>query len=161
LAGGIDVDVVKFDETFARPRVDAQVQYDNEAKTMSVLLRLRGSTTFNRDVPRQYQVLLGGRETIPGYAYRVFGGNSYALAQLDASRTVWQPWLRLRAFAAAGYTDYGGTQGYTRLGLGTNGVKFGGGVGVALFWDILRFDLARGDDWRFVFSVQPNLRDLL
>ena len=160
-AGSVDVDVVHFDNTFVRPRLDLQAHYDNDAKTTSVLLQWRGSTTLGSDVPRQYQVLLGGRETIPGYAYRAFSGNSYALAQIEAARAVWQPWLRVRAFAAAGYTDYSGTQEYAQLRFETDGIKVGGGVGVALFWDILRFDLARGDEWRWVFSIQPNLRDLL
>jgi hypothetical protein len=160
-AGGVDVDVVNFDDTFTRPRLDLQAQFDNEAKTTSLLLRIRGSTTLSKDVPRQFQVLLGGRETIPGYAYRGFGGNSYALAQFEAARTIWQPWLRVRAVGAAGYTDFSGTQQYERLRPETDGVKFGGGLGVGLFWDILRFDLTRGDDWRVIFSVQPTLRDLL
>jgi hypothetical protein len=160
-AGGIDVDVVNFNATFARPRLDLQAQFDNQAKTTSLLMRMRASTTLSEDVPRQYQVLLGGRETVPGYAYRSFGGNSYALAQFEAARTVWQPWLRVRAVGAAGYTDFSGRLRYERLRPETDGVKFGGGAGVGLFWDILRFDLTRGDDWRVVFSVQPTLRDLL
>jgi hypothetical protein len=160
-AGALGADVVRFDERwFTRPRLELRAHYDSQGKTTSFLATLRASAPVSGDLPRQYQVLLGGRETIPGYAYRAFGGDAYALVNAEASRSVWTPWLRLRMFGAFGVTDVLGDEPYTQLRPTTDAV-FGGGLGVSLFWDVLRFDVARGDRWRTIFSIQPNLRDIL
>jgi hypothetical protein len=160
-SGNANVDVVQFEgDRFVRPQFALQLQYDSEHKTTSFFTALRASAPVYGAVPRQYQVLLGGRETIPGYAYRAFGGDAYALLNTEVSRVLWEPWLRLRAFAAVGATDILGEANYPPLRPITD-LIVGGGAGVSLFWDILRFDLARGDAWRVIFSVQPNLRDIL
>jgi hypothetical protein len=97
---------------------------------------------------------------VPGWSYRAYGGDTYGLLNLDLTRKVWAPWLGVRAFGAAGFTDMRGDSAYAAIAPTTD-VIFGGGAGVSLFWDILRFDLARGDEWRVIFSVQPQLRDIL
>jgi hypothetical protein len=160
-AGSLNVDVVRFDTAwFTRPRFELRLQYDSESKATSFTSTLRASAPMTGDLPRQYQVLLGGRETLPGYGYRAFGGDTYVLLNAEASRNVWQPWLRLRVFGAFGATDVLGDDPYPQLRPTTDPI-FGGGAGVSLFWDVIRLDLAYGDKWRGVFSVQPNLRDIL
>jgi hypothetical protein len=160
-AGALNVDVVNFEDVwFTRPRFELRAQYDSESKATSFMTAVRASTPVSGDLPRQYQVLLGGRETLPGYGYRVFGGDSYLLVNAEASRSIWEPWVRLRAFGAFGVTDVRGDDPYPQLRPVTDPV-FSGGAGVSLFWDVVRLDLAYGDQWRGIFSIQPNLRDIL
>jgi hypothetical protein len=160
-SGALSGDVVQFEgEWFTRPRLELHAQFDNQSKRTHLAATLRGSTVLAGALPGQYQALLGGRETIPGYAYREFGGDRYALLNLEASRSVWEPWLRLRVFGAAGTTDFSSDAEYAPLRPHTKPV-FGGGAGVGLFWDIIRLDFAYGDGWHTIFSVQPRLRDIL
>lgn len=160
-AGGLHADVVRFEaHWFARPRLEMRAHYDSDSKATSLSSTLRASAPVSGDLPPQYQVLLGGRETLPGYGYRAFGGDSYLLLNVEASRSIWEPWVRARAFGAFGVTDVIDGQRYPQLQPATD-PAFSGGVGVSLFWDVLRFDIAYGDKWRTLFSVQPNLRDIL
>lgn len=160
-AGALNVDVVKSGtEWFSRPRLELHAQYDSDDKATSLLTTLRASAPLTGDLPRQYQVLLGGRETLPGYAYREFGGDSYVAVYAEAARSVREPWVRIRAFGGLAVTDFLGKNAYPRLRPTTDPVV-GGGVGLSLFWDVLRFDIAYGEGWYTTFSVQPNLRDIL
>ena len=160
-AGALQGDVVRFEnEWFTRPRLELHAQFDNETRRTHLAAALHAGTVIDGALPAQYQALLGGRETVPGYGYRAFGGDTYGLLNLEASRSVWEPWLRLRAFGAAATTSFEGDTTYVQLRPATKPV-YGGGVGVGLFWDIIRIDVAYGDRWRTIFSVQPNLRDIL
>ncbi|HET9438794.1 MAG TPA: hypothetical protein VFO52_01410 [Longimicrobiales bacterium] len=160
-AGGLDLDAVNFEnEWFLRPRLQLQAQYDSYDRATSFNTTLRASTPITGPVPRQYQALIGGRNTVPGWEYRAYGGDTYGLLTIDLSRALWEPWLRLRAFGGVGFTDMRGDSTFAGLRPTTDLIA-GGGLGVSLFWDILRFDLARGDEWRVIFSVQPGLRDIL
>ena len=159
--GGLHFDIVALDdEWLTRPRLELRTQYDAVDKKTSFAAVLRASAPLSGDVPRQYQPLIGGRETLPGYGYRAFGGDAFLLLNAEGSRSIWEPWVRLRAFGAFGVTDVVGDHPYPQLRPVTDPV-FGGGVGVSLFWDVLRFDVAYGDKWRTIFSIQPNLRDIL
>lgn len=160
-SGALSGDVVQFEnEWFTRTGLALRAQFDSEGKRTFVAASLRASTVIDGSLPRQYQALLGGRETVPGYAYRAFSGDRYALLNLEASRSLWDPWLRLRVFGAAATTDFRDDAIYAPLRPHTRPI-FGGGAGLGLFWDIIRLDVARGDDWRVLFSVQPHLRDIL
>jgi hypothetical protein len=108
--------------------------------------------------PLQSLYLLGGRETVPGYAFRSQAGDRYWLLQAEAARDVLAPWARLRLFGAAGGTGYDGAplppewpQG------GDSRVLVSAGAGLGLLWDVLRLDLARGfregGEWQVIFSV--------
>ncbi|HEX2210363.1 MAG TPA: hypothetical protein VHG93_21980, partial [Longimicrobium sp.] len=55
------------------------------------------------DVPRQQLYLLGGRGTVPGYAFRAYGGDRFAMARATYSAELFRPFVRGRVFAAAGW----------------------------------------------------------
>lgn len=159
--GALGVDLIKFgDDVFARPHAEVRATYNSADKATSIITTLRGATVAAGSAPRQFQALIGGRHTIPGYAFRSFGGDTYGLLNVEVSRTVWEPWVGVRAFGAVGFTDMRGDSTYAPIRPTTDPIV-GGGVGVSLLWDVLRFDLARGDEWRVIFSVQPQLRDIL
>jgi hypothetical protein len=111
--------------------------------------------------------LVGGRHSLPGYAYRSFIGNRVALLRLEASQAVFAPWLAVRLFGAAGATGFDANElpdsGWLRQS--TAGVKSSAGVGLAVGWDLFNFDVGRGlndgGDWEFVFSVQRHFWEWL
>ncbi|MCK5652505.1 MAG: hypothetical protein KAJ42_14050, partial [Gemmatimonadetes bacterium] len=111
--------------------------------------------------PRQALYLLGGRETVPGYDFRSRVGDRYWLLRGEASTDLLLPFVRLRAFASAGGTGYGGDPLPTPWPQDTsNSFLLSGGVGLGLGWDILRLDLARGlrggGEWEVVLSVNHD-----
>ncbi len=119
------------------------------------------------DAPIQTLFLLGGRHTLPGYAFRSFIGNQMALLRVEAGQAVFAPWLEVHVFGAAGLTGFGRPvlpdPGWLRRS--TDGVMSSAGLGLKLGWDLLRFDVGRGlndgGDWEFVFSVQRRFWEWL
>ncbi|MDX1577644.1 MAG: hypothetical protein R3266_04130, partial [Gemmatimonadota bacterium] len=100
-------------------------------------------------LPAQRLFLLGGRGTLPGYAFRPWGGDRIALWRGEVSRSVWRPWLRVRALGAAGRVDLGDAGGPAAARFGavaSGGWRASAGAGVGLFHDILRIDAVRGLD---------------
>ncbi|MBI4521221.1 MAG: hypothetical protein HY701_10315 [Gemmatimonadetes bacterium] len=122
-------------------------------------LEVRVGTNLG-DSPKQMRFLLGGRETLPGYAYRSFSGDRLALARLEGSTPLYSPLVRGRAFAAAGYAGPRGAAMVDDGGLGgTGSVRTSVGVGLGLGFDILRVDVARGlnsGEWQLLFSVNRS-----
>ena len=113
------------------------------------------------DPPLQSLYLLGGRETVPGYAFRSRVGDRYWLLTAEAARDVRAPWVRLRAFGAAGGTGYGGDPLPPEWPQDLNpGIMVSGGAGLGLAWDVLRLDLARGftegGEWQVILSVNHS-----
>ena len=115
-------------------------------------------------LPEQRLLLLGGRGTVPGYEFRPFAGDRAAFANVAISRSLWHPWIRLRGLAAAGWTDLGkvGGEAAARFGaIATGNVRTSLGVGLSLFYDLVRLDAARGLDdgeWEWMVSVTPAFR---
>jgi hypothetical protein len=130
-------------------------------------LALRGAVgLLAGTAPPQKTFLLGGPGTIPGYAYRGFAGDRFALLGLEAHHDLAAPWVRLRAIGAAGWSDLSSASLPAEwASRPTGGVKTSLGVGVGLFYDLLRVDLARGlqrsGEWQWVISVTPSLADIM
>lgn len=129
-------------------------------------LALRGAAGLLLGSPPAQQLfLLGGRGTLPGYPYRTFAGDRFLLAELEASRQVVGPWLRGRALAALGWSNF--AQAAPPAGWAvreTGGARASLGLGVGLLYDILRLDLVRGlngGEWQALLSVTPDLWDVL
>ncbi len=120
------------------------------------------------ELPRQGLFLVGGRGTLPGFPFRAFGGDRFALARVQGSADVAGPWLRGRAFAHAGWADAGGAGREPLLEWGarpTGDPRVSLGLGVGLFYDIVRFDVARGlgpdGRWELIFEANPSFWDFL
>ena len=119
------------------------------------------------DLPAQRLFLLGGRGTLPGYAFRPWGGDRVALWRGDISRSVVWPWVRFRVQGSAGLTKITntGVAAAGRFGITeTPGVRGSAGFGLGLFYDLLRLDLVRGlshDDWVFLISLDPHIWGVL
>lgn len=115
-------------------------------------------------LPEQRLLLLGGRGTVPGYEFRPFGGDVALFANLAVSRALWTPWIRIRGLAAAGWSDAGSAAeaSLARFGAGVTGnVRTSLGGGLSVFYDLVRFDVARGldgGDWEWMVSVTPAFR---
>lgn len=122
------------------------------------------------ELPAQFAFAFGGRNTLPGYAYRAYGGDRFALADAVLSAKVAGPWLRARGIAALGWSDYAADAAAKADAAApkvrtTGGALASLGVGVSLFYDILRIDRIRGlhDDgrWETVISVHPRFWSIL
>jgi hypothetical protein len=151
---------------FLRAIADATVRLRNTSHSRSLQLRALAGATAGQPAS-QHLFLIGGAGTLPGHDYRGFAGRRFGLLQAEVSQDMLSPWLRLRLVGAAGTT--GGLTADTGRAWhnwnvrGTDGVKFSAGVGVSLFWDILRIDRVRGLDggrWVFQLSASPDFADI-
>ncbi len=127
----------------------------------SVLLGLSSETS-----PVQSLYLMGGRHTLPGYAYRSFIGDQMLLMRIEGSRHIFAPWLSLRAFGVTGKTGFGSRslpEGWPAQS--TRGFETSAGLGIGLGWDLLHLDAGRGlnegGEWEFVLSVQRRFWEWL
>lgn len=132
-----------------------------------------GAGALGGDPPPQRLLLLGGRGTVPGYAFRAWGGDRAAWLRLEASRDLVGPWLSIRAVAAAGWAElagpgrpaaarFGGARGGALTG--TTGIEPSAGFGVGLVDGLLRVDLVRGLDdgrWEWIVGFDRRLWGLL
>ena len=111
--------------------------------------------------PPQLLFLLGGRGTLPGHAYRAWGGSRYVLARGEGAFQIVPGRVTGRLLGGAGAV--GGTPASLREGWGVGpspGPRGYLGGGVALFHDLLRLDGALGipgGTLEVVFSLDPRL----
>lgn len=117
--------------------------------------------------PSQELFLLGGRETLPGHAYRTSGGDAFGLLRARSGRPVWSPWISAHVLAAVGWVDDLGDPSVPSSWAAEDDLgdlRASLGLGVDLLWEVLRLDIARGvpdGDWEFVFSVRPDFHGWL
>jgi hypothetical protein len=143
----------------------------------SAEVRWRAMAGASAGVPAHRLFLFGGRNSLPGYGYRDYIGDVFAVSELHASRDLWRPWLRLRLIAAAGWSDLlwfdeppAGPAPTPISPLRdwntatTDGVLPALGAGLGIFYDILRVDAVRGLDggrWQLLLSINPDLWSIL
>lgn len=124
------------------------------------------------DLPAQRLFLLGGRGSLPGYVFRGWGGDRMGLWRAEVSRTVAAPWVRLRASGALGWVGVGaaGEAAARRFGVGgSGGPRASAGLGVGIFYDLLRIDAMRGlaggspaeGDWVLLLSFDRRIWEIL
>jgi hypothetical protein len=163
--GRISVEAGRFNGAgYLRPLLEATVT--RRARNHDAALELRGATGFLAGTaPPQTLFLLGGAGTLPGYTYRAFAGDRFALVGLEAYSDLAAPWVRLRAVGTAGWTELGAATAPAEWAVhATDGLRTSLGAGVGLFYDLLRIDLVRGlqqGRWQWVFSASPALADIL
>ena len=171
--GSLDLLAGTFDgDFFARPI--AQAALNRRSTDLRTAARLRATGGLALGSPAsQHLFLLGGRETLPGYGYRSFSGDAFALADLQVTRTIAAPWLGARLLATAGWTGWlddppadpasslPGQPAWAAWGTtDSDGIRTSIGAGVSLFYDLFRLDLVRGLDggeWQLIFSLAPSL----
>jgi len=166
-AGGTSTFTVTGTRTFVRPRLElGWVRRWTPARA-----ELEAGTSAGialGELPRQALFLVGGRGTVPGFPFRAFGGDRFALARVMGSADVAGPWLRGRAFATAGWTGVGSAGREPLLEWGavrTGRPRVSVGTGVGVFYDILRVDVARGlgpdGRWELIVEANPSFWDFL
>ena len=111
--------------------------------------------------PPQLLFLLGGRGTLPGHAYRAWGGSRFVLARGEGAFQIVPGWLTGRLLGGAGAV--GGTPASLREGWGVGpspGPRGYVGGGVAVLHDLLRVDGAwgiPGGTLEVILSLDPRL----
>jgi hypothetical protein len=166
---------------FARAGAGVSLQRASTARDRDIRFRLAaGAATSTAGtsapaqgaLPAQLHFLLGGRHTLPGYAYRSFIGDAFLLAGVTASRDLVWPIIRLRVTGAAGWTHMMRPPRATLDGpisdplrawntSTTDGLRLSAGVGAGVFFDMLRLDVVRGDEWQLLLSLNPDLWSML
>ena len=137
-----------------------------EGRTASEDLTRRGRVSFEAGAawggtPPQLLFLLGGRGTLPGHAYRAWGGSRFVLARAEGAFQIVPGWVTGRVLGGAGAV--GGTPASLREGWGVGpspGPRGYAGGGVAVFHDLLRLDAAwgiPGGTFEVVLSLDPRL----
>jgi len=120
---------------------------------------LQGGTLLGSP-PLQAHYFLGGRQTVPGYPFRSRVGDGYWLLKSEASIDLLHPFLRLRAFGAAGETRAEKLLYPTLLPMEDGSSLLSAGLGLGLGWDVLRLDLARGlrdgGEWEMILWVKHD-----
>lgn len=142
-------------------RVEGRVASENLARHGRLVLE--AGAAWGR-MPPQRLYLLGGRGTLPGHAYRAYGGDRYLLARGEAALRIVPGWVTGRLLGGAG--GVGGSAPAVQEGWGASASGLRGyvGGGVGLVHDILRIDCAWGfpdGTIEFIFSVDPRLRPFL
>lgn len=165
--GRLHSGILERDFDFARPRADAGLAF-RLAGTRELAFTGSAGTTIG-EAPAQGAWLLGGRGTVPGHAFRAYGGDHYAFARATYSADLLPVFLRGRVFAAAG-----GAGGEERIELADGarpapiartGTMMSVGAGVSVLYDILRIDVARGfgefGRWEVIVEANPSFWDFL
>ena len=159
LAGGADFGYTRWIASFEASPPDPDATWQWEA--VGAIALATGET------PEQRLFLIGGRGTVPGYGFRPWGGDQAVYTLGAVSREVAAPWLRVRVLGAFGWSEVTmvSRDAASRFGItGTGRIRPSVGAGVAMFWDLVRLDVARGlDDGQteWMLSVNPAWRDPL
>jgi len=174
VAGTVAVEAGCFENGFfASPTFSIDAIRESADRHASLEAGLSAGTMIGGAAPQQL-FLAGGRNTIPGYAYRSFAGDAFVLTHVEAGRDLLSPFVRGRLTFTAGWTgmlDDDPTAGQqTRVPASwdaspTHGIRPSVGAGVGLGWDLLRLDLARGlgrgGEWQFLLSIDPQFWPIL
>jgi hypothetical protein len=166
-------------EFFATPTVSFEALRGSADRRSTIGFSLSTGAVLGTPAP-QHLFLAGGRHTIPGYAYRSFAGEAFAIGRVEATRDILFPFLRGRVSATAGWLDnfhedavaIADDAGNVRAGVPaswgvrpTESIRTSIGAGIGLGWDLLRLDLVRGlnsgGEWQFLVSVDPRFWPIL
>lgn len=172
--GGAALDAGSFEsEFFVRPTFHLDAMRGTVDRRTTVTATVDAGIALGSLAP-QHLYLAGGRHTLPGYAYRSFAGDAYAIGRVEAAHDLFFPFVRARVGLIAGWTDLIGDDpnagqdsripaswGVTA----TDGLLTSFSAGVGLGWDLLRLDVARGlnggGEWQFLVSVDPRFWPIL
>src|SRR5690606_32081793 len=124
-------------DAYGRPGLELEAFRRSADRRTELRGRVAAGLAFGAP-PAQRLFLIGGPGTLPGYDYRSFIGDRYALADVEASRALIGPWVRLRATAALGWADIAPAAVPTGWDLAPTGrLRTSVGAGLGLVYDIL------------------------
>jgi hypothetical protein len=149
-------------ERFARAILQVDTRTTSADQRRELGTRLIAGHNFGT-ATAQHFFRVGGRETLPGYAYReLVSESSTALGRVEYAHALVAPWLRLRLLGYAAYTrEVEPPAAGTLRGQTTGRLRGSAGAGVGLLWDVLRVDVVKGAHWQAIFSVRPDFWDML
>jgi hypothetical protein len=154
---------------YARPTISGEYVLRGAPAAAELLLSARAGAVAG-EAPVQSRPRIGGRGTVPGHAFREWGGGTYAFGQTTLSVELVPVLLRGRFLAAGGYAGAGPLPTVPPPGslprpAGRSGTLFSIGTGIGVLYDILRFDLVRGlgrgGRWEVIIEASPAFWDFL
>jgi hypothetical protein len=153
--------------TYLKPEAEATWARRWESRQAELLMTGRGGLALGT-LPVQELYLLGGRGTVPGYDFRSFGGDRFALVRAAAAADLDPTWLRLRVSGALGWSAVGAAaeNAAARWPISGSGKLLPSiGLGLGMVHDILHLDLHRGlgvnGRWELIFEANPSFWDFL
>lgn len=163
--GSLEVEAGSLDgESFAQPTIGLTTSARTDGHRLALQARGAAGIGFGT-LPAQRLFLLGGRSTLPGYAFRSFAGDRFVLADFEASAELLGPWARLRGLGAIGWTGFANNTPPAAWEVAeTGGIRASLGLGLGLVYDVLRVDLVRGlrdGRWETIISTNPRFWGIL
>lgn len=147
------------DGLYLRSNAAVTATHQSADRQTDVMLRASAGHATGT-MPFQKAFVLGGLNTLPASEHRRMIGLRFALLEGEVARDVWAPWLRVRLRGAAAVAGGDHADRVWPQALYTRAAS--AGVGVGLFWDILRLDVYHGRlGTRAYFSVTPSLWDTM
>lgn len=133
--------------------------------SFQLFLRSSAGAVAGRDIPPQWEILAGGPWSGPGYAAQSFVSRALFSQRVELRTSAPAPSLPLGRFGAspphvtlAPFVQVLGTAS------GTAGLYPSAGLGVLMFYDLLRVDMARGlrgGTWRFAIDIDQSFWGIL
>jgi hypothetical protein len=174
LGGRVDLEAGVFESrAFFAPGIDIGAVRVSGDRRSTISAGLLAGAVFGTPAPQQL-FLMGGRQTIPGFAFRSFAGDVFTVARVELARDLLFPFVRGRLTGTTGWTDLldddPSTSAQARVPATWNTATTGGlrtsiGAGIGLGWDLLRLDLVRGlgsgGEWQFLMSIDPRFWPIL
>ncbi len=152
------------DSRYNRSIVRLGARWAGRRTTLRGDVALGGVSADSGELPPQRLFLLGGYGTLPGYAYRAFAGDSYALARVELFRSLGTPLLTGHVMGAAGWTGLDTAPPADWSVSDTDGVRTSIGAGLGLLWDMVRVEAWNGlqdGDWQLLVAVHPDIGGVL
>jgi hypothetical protein len=150
-------------------RAQGQLQITKPlAGDRALFLQTMGGVSGGRDLPPQWLLYAGGPVSAPGYALNAFATQAMLSERLEVRASIRAPSIPLGKLGKspphitlAPFTQVLAVRGNDQT---VSGVYSSVGIGTLFFYDLLRFDVARGlrgGGWRIAFDVDRGFWGML
>ncbi|MBC8089552.1 MAG: hypothetical protein H7Z40_19990 [Phycisphaerae bacterium] len=153
-------------------RVTGEITFERAFRNERLLvLRTVGGFSAGKDLPPQWLTFAGGPNSAPGYSWSSLAGRLIASQRLEFRQPIPAPAIPLGKFGRAPgrlvlapYVQATALHGAADMSANRNGVYPSVGLGGLLFFDLLRFDIARdlrNRRWSFGFDIDRGFWGVL
>lgn len=137
----------------------------------ALFLQTFGGIAGGRDLPPQWLLFAGGPWSAPGYDFHAFASRAMLSQRVELRQPVPAPSIPLKRWGKspphvtlAPFVQLLATASVTPDRLTTAAVRPSAGMGVLMFYDLVRVDVARGlrdGQWRFALDIDRSFWGIL